>query len=83
VFPLEEEFFETCKYAIRGDREFLLKARPSDTYYMEEEVTPLSSCDAKFSDTFDKKQYLRSSANLRMTIATKRIILGFIFFVSR
>lgn len=53
-----EEFFQICEFALHGDREFFLKARPTDIYYMEEEVTPLNICEAKFPDAFDQKAVL-------------------------
>ena len=58
LFPLEE-FFKICEFALHGDREFFLKARPTDIYYMEEEVTQLSICDAKFPDVFSQKAVLK------------------------
>ncbi len=51
AFPLKEEFYETCEYALHGDREFFLNSRPTDTYYMKEEISFI--CDIEFLKEFD------------------------------
>jgi len=50
-FESGREFYETCEYALHGDREAFLLSRPSEVCYIEEEI----SCDIKFTNPFDEE----------------------------
>jgi len=56
------EFFETCKYALEGDRESFPISCPMSIYYIEEEVC----ATIEFPNSFDKDLIVKVIENVSL-----------------